>query len=142
MINYREILRLKKLWLNNSRIAQSLGCSRTTVIQVLNATIEKGIGYPLPEELSDRKLLGLLFPSDRSKPEYKMSDYEYVHRELQKNGVTLNLLWLEYCEKCREKGELPYQLTQFKKHYRDDAVKNSATMHLNYKLAKLQKTVA
>lgn len=67
MINYREILRLKKLWLNNSRIAQSLGCSRTTVIQVLNATIEKGIGYPLPEELSDRKLSGLLFPSDRFK---------------------------------------------------------------------------
>lgn len=45
-----------------------------------------------------------------------MPDYEYVHKELQKNGVTLNLLWLEYCEKCREEGDLPYQLTQFKKH--------------------------
>ena len=36
MTNYREILRLKKLGLNNSQIAQSLGCSRTTVIQVLS----------------------------------------------------------------------------------------------------------
>ena len=75
----------------------------------------------------------LLFPGDRSRPGYKMPDYEYVHKELQKNGVTLNLLWLEYCEKCREKGELPYQLTQFKKHYRDYAVKTNATMHLNHK---------
>lgn len=75
MTNYREILRLKKLGLNNSQIAQSLGCSRMTVIQVLNAAKEKGISYPLPEDLSDRKLSELLFPSDRSKPEYKMPDY-------------------------------------------------------------------
>ena len=133
MTNYREILRLKKLGLNKSQIAQCLGCSRTTVIQVLNAAEEKGISYPLPEDLSDRKLSELLFPSERSNPEYKMPDYEYVHKELQKNGVTLNLLWLEYCEKCRDEGELPYQLTQFKKHYRDYAVKANATMHLNHK---------
>ena len=69
MTNYREILRLKKLGLNNSQIAQSLGCSRTTVIQVLNVAEEKGVSYPLPEDLSDRKLSELLFPSDRSKPE-------------------------------------------------------------------------
>ena len=75
MTNYREILRLKKLGLNNSRIAQSLGCSRTTVIQALNVAEEKGISYPLPEDLSDRKLSELLFPSNRSKPEYKMPDY-------------------------------------------------------------------
>lgn len=45
MTNYREILRLKKLGLNNSQIAQSLGCSRTTVIQVLSVADEKGISY-------------------------------------------------------------------------------------------------
>lgn len=100
---------------------------------MLNVAKEKGISYPLPEDLSDRKLSEMLFPSDRSKPEYKMPDYEYVHKELQKNGVTLNLLRLEYCEECRKNGELPYQLTQFKKHYRDYAVKTNATMHLNHK---------
>ena len=83
--------------------------------------------------MSDRKLSNLLFPSERANPEYKMPDYEYVHNELQKSGVTLNLLWLEYCEKCHEEGELPYQLTRFQKHYRDYAVKTNATMHLNHK---------
>ena len=133
MTNYRKILRLQSLRLNKSQIAQSVCCSRTTVIQVLNVAVEKGIRYPLLEDLSDRKLSELLFPNEHANPEYQMPDYEYVHKELQKNGVTLNLLWLEYCEKCREEGTLPYQLTQFKKHYRDYAVKTNATMHLNHK---------
>ena len=133
MTNYREILRLSSLGLNKSQIAQSIGCSRTTVIQVLNIAEEKGVCYPLPTELTDRKLAELLFPSDKSRPGYKMPDYEYVHKELQRSGTTLNLLWLEYCEQCSASNEVPYQLTQFKKHYRDYAVKINATMHLKHK---------
>ena len=133
MTNYREILRLSSLGLNKTQIAQSVGCSRTTVIQVLNIAEEKGISYPLPPDLSDRRLSELLFPSTKAQPKYKMPDYEYVGKELQKSGVTFNLLWLEYCEQCRNNGELPYQLTQFKKHYRDYAAKTNATMHLNHK---------
>lgn len=64
---------------------------------------------------------------------YKMPDYEFIHRELAKSGVTLQLLWFEYCDKCRDAGEIPYQLTQFKKHYRDYVVKTKATMHINRK---------
>ena len=75
----------------------------------------------------------MLFPQAASKPEYKMPDYEYIHREMQKSGVTLNLLWLEYCETCRTADELSYQLTQFKKYYRDYTAKTNATMHLNHK---------
>ena len=123
MTNYREILRLSSLGLNKTQIAQSIGCSRTTVIQVLNIAEEKGISYPLPNDLSDRKLSELLFPSNKAKPEYKMPDYAYVEKELRRNGVTFNQLWLEYVEHCRQNGELPYQLTQFKKHYYDHAEK-------------------
>jgi transposase len=62
-----------------------------------------------------------------------MPNYEYVHGEMAKSGVTLNLLWMEYCDACREAGELAYQLTQFKKYYRDFVVKTKATMHINRK---------
>jgi hypothetical protein len=37
-----------------------------------------------------------------------MRDYEIVHKELQKPGVTLMLLWQEYVIKCRQCGELHY----------------------------------
>ena len=133
MTNYREILRLSSLGLNKTQIAQSIGCSRTTVIQVLNIADEKGISYPLPDDLSDRKLSELLFPSSKALPKYKMPDYAYVEKELRRNGVTFTQLWLEYVEECSQSGELPYQLTQFKKHYYDYAAKANATMHLNHK---------
>ena len=58
MTNYREILRLSSLGLNKTQIAQSVGCSRTTVIQVLNIAEEKGISYPLPPDLSDKCYVG------------------------------------------------------------------------------------
>lgn len=87
--------------------------------------------------MSDKQLAETLFPAAVSKPIYKMPDYEYVHKELQKDGVTLNLLWLEYCEACRNNGELPYQSTQFNKNYNDYVVKTNATMHLNHKLGEM-----
>lgn len=133
MTNYREILRLDSLGLNKTQIADACDCSRTTVIAVIRRAEEVGICYPLPERLSDKELSMKLHPSAQSKPMYKMPDYEYVHKELQKSGVTLKLLWLEYCEKCRENGELPYQSTQFNKYYSDYAIKTNATMHLNHK---------
>ena len=37
---------------------------------------------------------------------YKIPDYEYVHRGIAKSGVTLTLLWLEYCHACSEFGEI------------------------------------
>ena len=52
---------------------------------------------------------------------------------MQRKGVTLNLLWLEYVEKCRLSGDVPYQSTQFNKYYGEYVAKHSATMHLNHK---------
>ena len=109
MTNYREILRLSSLGLNKAQIAGACGCSRTTVIKVLNIAAERGLSYPLPDGMSDKQLAATLFPASAAKPEYKMPDYGYVAHEMQKSGVTLNLLWLEYCEQCRNNGELPYQ---------------------------------
>ena len=47
--------------------------------------------------------------------------------------MTQQLLWFEYCDQCRNAGELPYQLTQFKTYYRAYMAKTKATMHINRK---------
>jgi Transposase and inactivated derivatives len=137
MTKYREILRLKSIGLNHTQIAESAGISRPTVITVLQKATETGVNYQRATELSDKELANILFPSEESKVSYKMPDYEYVHREIQKSGVTLQLLWFEYCDKCRETNEIAYQLTQFKKYYRDFIVKHNATMHINRKPGEL-----
>lgn len=137
MTNYREILRLDGLGLNKSQIAASCGCSRTTVIQVLRQAQEHLITYEAAQNLSDRELSQKLYPAQNGKIVFKMPDYEYVHKELQRQGVTLKMLWLEYCEECRNSGEIPYQSTQFNKYYNDYVAKTNATMHINHKLGEI-----
>ena len=56
MTNYREILRLSCLGLNKAQIAGACGCSRTTVIKVLNIAAAQGLSYPLPDGMSDKQL--------------------------------------------------------------------------------------
>jgi transposase len=131
MTNYKEVLRLTSLGINNSQIAAALGCSRTTVITVLKKAGEKGITYPKTENLSNRELGEKLFPSEKGKLVYKMPDCDYIHREMAKSGMTLQLLWFEYCDACTDSGEIPYQLTQFKKYYREYLTQTKATMHIN-----------
>ena len=92
MTNYREILRLHSLGLNKTEIASSCRCARNTVAATLQRAANCGLQWPLPEEMSDKQLSERLFPPSTSEPVYKMPDYEWVHREMQKNGVTLSLL--------------------------------------------------
>ena len=73
------------------------------VAATLQRAANCGLQWLLPEEMSDRQLLECLLPSSIAKPVYKMPDYAYVHKELQRSGVTLNLLWQEYCTKMNEK---------------------------------------
>jgi IS30 family transposase len=122
MTDYREILRLRSLGLNRTQIADSLGASRTTVISALQRAAAQGLDWQTAESLSDRELAARLYPQGYG-TDYKIPDYEYIHRELAKAGVTQQLLWFEYCDQCRATGEVPYQLTQFKSHYREYVIK-------------------
>lgn len=90
--NYREILRLKSLGLNKSDIAKSVQCARNTVSNVLERATICDIQWPLPDGMSDKELAEKLFPSAPGKAAFKMPDYAHVHREMQRNAVTLTLL--------------------------------------------------
>jgi transposase len=133
MTNYKEILRLHRLGIKKLRIAESLACSRTTVINVIAAVEKQGVVWEDVGEMSNKELRHLLFPSTKETPEYRMPDFEYIHKEMGRSGVTLSLLWVEYCEECRNSGQIAYQSTQFYKHYADYAGKHRATMHINRK---------
>ena len=140
MTNYREILRLNSLGINNTQIAASCDCTRPTVINVLKRAREIGLNYAQAIRLSEKELQQRFTQKARTKPEYKMPDYDYVHKELAKTGVTLNMLWLEYCEGCRKSQELPYQSTQFNKYYGDYVQKTNATKRMEHKPGDVMET--
>ena len=137
MTDYRELMRLRSLGLNHSQIADSLGASRTTVIHTLRRAAAQGLDWQAAESMSDKELAARLFPQGEIRPSYTMPDYEMVHGEMAKPGVTLQLLWIEYSDKCHATGQLPYQFTQFKKYYREYMVKTKATMHIQRKPGEL-----
>ena len=56
----------------------------------------------------------------------------YIHKVLKKDGVTLNLLWLEYCEACRKASE-PVSVYTVQQVLHNYVAKTSATMHLYHK---------
>ena len=87
--NYREILRLDSLGLNKTDIASAAQCARNTVSTTLARAKVCGLQWPLPEGISDKELEEKLFPSAPGKVVYKMPDYAHVHREMQRQGVTL-----------------------------------------------------
>ncbi|MCQ1530528.1 IS21 family transposase [Lutispora saccharofermentans] len=133
MTNYREILRLSHLGINKQDIATACECSRNTVANVLKRAGNCGLTWEQVQDWNNKDISDKLFPPNAVKPAYKMPDYEYIHREMAKSGVTLSLLWVEYCEQCREAGDIPYKSTQFNKYYSDYVCKTKATMHLNHK---------
>ena len=133
MTNHKEILRLKSLGLSNAEVASACGCGRNTVTRTLQRAKNALLSWDEAKQLPSNVVTERLFPESQNRPVYRMPDYEQVHKEMQKSGVTLSLLWVEYCEQCRAAGELPYQSTQFNKYYADYVHKTKATMHLNHK---------
>ena len=113
----KEILRLKyEAKLSNRAIAGACNVSNSTVGEYLRRAGLAGIQWPLGEE-SEEELYEKLFPEKKVVvPERTttMPNWEDVHKEKRKKGVSLQLLWQEY------KAAYPqgYQYSQYCEHYR------------------------
>jgi transposase len=100
MRKVREILRLKfDCGLSNRQIAKSCSVSRSTVAEYIQRAKSSGLNWPIPKHLSDTDVENLLHKDIKQRsPRHKrnMPPMDYIHNELKKKGVTLQLLWYEY----------------------------------------------
>jgi len=121
MRKIREVLRLKyEAKCSHQQIAQATGLSKGAIANYVRRAVLAALGWPLPAELDDGALESLLFASTRpigggGQPQFAPPDCEYIHRELQRKGVTLQLLWEEY---AAANGEGAYRYSQYCEHYR------------------------
>lgn len=116
MRKIKEILRLKwEKGLSTRQIAESCDISRSTIKDYLDRAHINGLTWPLPEYLDDVAIEQLLFPPAAHIDTNKrlMPAMEYIHRELKKKKVTLQLLWYEY-KRANPQG---YQYSQFCERY-------------------------
>jgi transposase len=85
------------------------------------------------QSISDGELYSLLYPSQVQTGSRKIPDCDYIHREMAKSGVTLTLLWNEYCDQCRINQEIPLKYTQYCFYYHRYLLTTKATMHISRK---------
>ena len=130
MTKYREILRLKSMGLSERSIAQSCNVSRKTVAKVTKRAEEIHLSWPLDFEMTDHVLEEMMFPKEKSATNKRMPDFEYIRKELLRNGVNKKLLWVEYCEECRMNNDEPLMYSQFCYYIQKNEEKRRATMHI------------
>lgn len=92
----REVLRLNAAHISVRQIAASISCSRSSVQRCLKRAAEAGIGWPLPDALTDAELEARLYPKTPLLNARPAPDFAVLHRELNRPGVTRMLLWQEY----------------------------------------------
>lgn len=100
-LSMRKITEALRLHFECSRsvreIARAIQVSPTTVGDYLRRAKLAGIAWPLPAELTESVLEQKLFPAVPAvKNRCPEPDWPWVHRELARKGVTLDLLWHEY----------------------------------------------
>ena len=131
MTKYREILRLSALGLSLRNIEKSLHVSQHTIMKVQRRAKELSIVWPLEETFTDEVLEQQMFPkSTESKSTKRMPDYDYVRKELLRNGVNKKLLWTEYLEECQRNGDDALMYSQFCYYIQQNEQKRRATMHI------------
>jgi len=99
MRKIKEVLRLRLgLGMSARNTARACGIGYGTVIDYDYRAKSAGVGWPLPEGLSEPDLERLLFPESKVKSEGRpVSDWNRIRAELNaKKSVTLALLWQEY----------------------------------------------
>ena len=112
-INVKLILELAAQGLSQNEIAKTRHISKHSVGDVLRIAGEKGLSFEDVEGMNDDALYQTFFPDRMTSGQiYELPDYDYVHKELRRVGVTLKLLWQEYREQCLKNGTIPVGKTK------------------------------
>lgn len=123
MRQIREVLRLKHCaGCSHRAISAAVGISKSSVSDYAARAEKHGMSWEAVQALTDAELEAKMFTQvDRNLPPPRAPiDLQWVHRELKRTGVTLQLLWLEYQEAVNDRhdGTRAYQYSQFCELYR------------------------
>ena len=103
-INARLVLRLRSEGLSFAQI-ETQGVSRHSVIKVERAAARESLTWATAAGMTDREVYERLFPGVCVRESgYVQPDWDEVHGELGKVGVTLKLLHAEYLDTCAAAG--------------------------------------
>lgn len=113
----KEVIRLKsESKLSHEEIAHGLRISKGVVTKYLGLAAAAGLDWATAREMDEHELAARLLPRTSREAAYIEPDWGRVHRELDRKGVTLMLLWQEYVQ-AHPHGRT-WRYTQFCEHYK------------------------
>jgi transposase len=133
MRQIREVLRLHhECGLNQRQICSSVGISKGSVSAYLARAAAAGLSWADASQLDEAEVERRLFKQlGRNEPSARAPiDFNWVHREMRRTGVTLQLLWVEYRDAvvAAGRGVRAYQYSQFCDLYADFRAKVEVSM--------------
>ena len=132
-IKAKLVLRLRAEGFSARQIAAQ-GMSRHSVVAVMEAADRDGVSWDEVAELDEMAIYARLFPG-RGEHEsvHSQPDWDLVHRELAKVGVTLKLLHGEYVDSCRAEGATAMGYDRFCKTYQQHVLIAGAASRVGHK---------
>ena len=132
-IKAKLVLRLRAEGFSARQI-EAQGMSRHSVVAVFDAADREGIDYDDVADLDDAEVYARLFPG-RGEHEsvHAQPEWDQVHKELARVGVTLKLLHGEYVDACRSGGEPAMGYDRFCKSYQRHVLITGAASRVGHK---------
>ncbi|MCL4746650.1 MAG: IS21 family transposase [Burkholderiaceae bacterium] len=113
----KDVIRLKwEAQLPHESIAAAVGISKGAVAKYVGLASAAGLDWETVRDWDERQLISRLLPNAAAVSPYVEPDWARVHRELDRKGVTLMLLWQEYVE--AHPAQRTWRYTQFCEHYK------------------------
>lgn len=134
MRKLKDALRLKFAGeLTHTQIAQSLGISKGVVTKYVGLAVAAGLDGAAVASMDEASLERRLLPAQRPGVLYAQVDFGRIHQELGRKGVTLMLLWEEYCaqvgdDHCESHPVKHWRYSQFCENYRQFAKRLKRSM--------------
>ena len=124
MRKLKDALRLKFEGRHSHQyIAAALGISKGVVTKYVGLAVAAGLDWAQLAAMDEATLERRLLPAPRPGDMYAVPDWGRIHQELRRKGMTLSLLWEEYCAEvgerhCAEHPVKPWRYSQFCENYR------------------------
>ena len=130
----RQILELLNKDLSTREIERILSVSKNTVSFIKKEYNKCDKEWEDIEVMNDDELYALFYPHKFTpRNRFAPVDYAYVHKELPKTGVTLTLLWEEYCAECKRNGLKACCYVTYTTGYKKYLNSKSFTSHVEHK---------
>lgn len=127
-IDAKLVLELLGKGMTGREIYRTRRMAQQSVKKVREAARKKGVTWEDVRLMGEREVYDLLFPEQAQlEAATAQADYDYVHSELQRDGVTLLILWEEYRDQAIANELVPKSYTTFCRGYRGYVASHNVT---------------